>query len=185
MKPTETYDQRRYASQYALWGILNNKRNQLEQHPWPQGPAPSASLWCRVAPVPMEHPRGFLTVFAAVLGAATTSALGKLALEFLPFATLVVCALADPTARFVLAAQIPHHHACPVTHVFRVVTDRELFYQWEDVHVVREEVFVLFRTVDWGGAVAVATAVTAVGIIQHAELAVNLEFRHQVRILEE
>lgn len=66
----------------------------------------------------MVHPRGFLAVFAAVLGTAATTALGELALEFLPFAALVVCALADAAARFVLAAEVPHHHAGPVLHVF-------------------------------------------------------------------
>lgn len=94
--------------------------------------------------MPMVHPRGFLTVLTAVLGATTSSAFGKLSLEFFPFATLVVCALADPAARLVLAAQIPHHHACPVSHVFRVVTDGEFLHQREDVHIVREEILVFF-----------------------------------------
>ena len=104
--------------------------------------------WRRVAPMAMVHPRGFLAVLAAVFGPATTAAFCELPLEFLPFAALIVRALADTTARFILATEIPHHHTGPVPHVFRMVTDGELLNQREDVHIVREEVLILFREVD-------------------------------------
>lgn len=97
----------------------------------------------RVAPVAVVHPRGLLAVFAAVFGAAATSALGKLSLEFLPLATLVVGTLTNATPRLVLAAEVSHDHARPVLHVLRVVSDSELLHQGEDVDVVGKEVLVL------------------------------------------
>ena len=82
-----------------------------------------------------------LTLLAAVLGTAATSALGKLPRVLLPLSTLVVGALSDATPRVVFPAQVAHHHARPVLHVRGVVADRELLNQREDVVVVRELVF--------------------------------------------
>lgn len=91
---------------------------------------------CGVAPVAVVYPRGFLAVFAAVLGTAATAALCELALELLPFATLVVGALANPSTRLVLAAEVPHYHAGPVLHVLGVVSHGELLNEREDVHII-------------------------------------------------
>lgn len=121
------------------------------------------------------YPRGLLAILAAVLGTAATTTLGKLSLEFLPFAALVVRTLADATARLVLAAEIPHHHTCPVLHVLRVVTDSELLNQGKDVHIIWKKVFILLWLLDRRGA----------GVIQHVEFTVNLELWNKVRMLEE
>ena len=126
--------------------------------------------WSRVAPVAMVHPGGFLAVLAAVLGPATTTAFCKLPLELFPFAAFVVRALADAAARFILAAQVSHHHTRPVPHVFRVVSDGKFLDQREDVHIIREEIFILFRNVNGRGVAA--------GVIQHAELTIDLELWH-------
>lgn len=48
-----------------------------------------------VAPVAVIYPCCLLAVFAAVLGAPATAALGKLSLKLLPLATLVVSTLAN------------------------------------------------------------------------------------------
>lgn len=89
-----------------------------------------------MAPVTMVDPRTLLTLLAAVLGATAASALGKLALVFLPLATLIVGALANASSRVILPAEIPHHHTRPVLHVLGVVSNGELLDQGEDIEVV-------------------------------------------------
>lgn len=89
-----------------------------------------------MAPVAMVNPRSFLAVFAAVLGAAAASALGKLALEFLPLAALVVRTLTNAASRLILAAEVSHDHAGPVLHVLRVVPNGELLNQGEDIDII-------------------------------------------------
>jgi len=89
----------------------------------------------------MIYPSILLAFLAAVLGSPTSSALGELPCEFLPFAALVVCALSDPAPCVVLSTEIPHHDACPVLHVLRVVDDSELFNKRENVEVVGLEIF--------------------------------------------
>lgn len=130
--------------------------------------------WRGVAPVTMIHPRGFLTIFAAVLGAAATATLGKLSLELFPFTALVVCALPNATSRLVLAAEIPHDDASPVLHVFGVMTHRKLFHQGEDVDIVRKHVLLLFL---WRFD-------RRRSFFQHLKFTVDFELRHEVRVLE-
>jgi hypothetical protein len=96
----------------------------------------------RVAPVAVVHPRGLLAVFAAVFGATAAPTLGKLSLELLPLATLVVGTLTDATSRLVLAAEISHDNARPVLHILRVVSNGELLHQGEDIDIVGEQVLV-------------------------------------------
>ena len=84
------------------------------------------------------HPRGFLAILAAILGTTASTTFSKLSLEFFPFAALVVCALADAAAGLILTAEIPHHHTCPILHIFGMVADGEFLNQWEDVDIIRE-----------------------------------------------
>ena len=130
----------------------------------------------RVAPVAVVDPCGFLAIFAAVFGATAATTLGKLPLELFPLATLVVSALADATSRFVLAAEVPHHHARPVLHVFGMVADGELFYQRKDVDIVGQQVLVLFLRVRNRGR--------RLGVVQQVHLPVDLEFGNKVGTLE-
>jgi hypothetical protein len=88
----------------------------------------------------MEDPGTLLALFTAVLCPSAASALGKLSGVFFPFSALVVRALSNPAFRVILAAEITHYHACPVLHLWRMMSDGELLNQWEDVEVIWLEV---------------------------------------------
>jgi len=94
--------------------------------------------------MPVEHPSTLLAFLAAVLRPPASATFGKLPCELLPFTTLIVCTLSDPTTAVVLAAQISHHNSCPVLHVLAVVSDSKLLDERENVEVVWEEVFFFF-----------------------------------------
>lgn len=87
--------------------------------------------------MPVEGPCTLLTIFTAVFCPSTTPTLSELPRVFLPFPTLVVCALTDAASRVVFAAQIPHNDTCPILHVGAVEAHSELLDQWKDVQVVR------------------------------------------------
>lgn len=129
-----------------------------------------------MAPVAMVNPRSFLAVFTAVLGAATASAFGKLALEFLPLAALVVRTLTNAASRLILAAEVSHDHAGPVLHVLRVVPNGELLNQGEDIDIIGQQVLILILELNRGRRVCV--------VIKEMQFPVDLESRHQVRALE-
>ena len=93
-------------------------------------------LASRDTPVAVEDPGALLALFAAVLGASASPALGELPCVFFPPPTLVVGTLPDATTGVVFSAQVAHNHAGPVLHVRCVVTDGELLDQREDVEVV-------------------------------------------------
>lgn len=95
----------------------------------------------------MERPRALLTFFAAVFGAAASSALGKLPCKFFPLATLVVGTLSDASSGVVLAAQVPHHHASPVLHIRTVVANGELLHEGKQVEVVGQKVLLVVQLV--------------------------------------
>lgn len=91
----------------------------------------------------MEGPSTLLTLFAAILGTSTASALSKLTGVFLPLAALVVGALSDAAPRVVLPAEVPHNNSGPVLHVRAVVSHCKLFHQGENVEIVWEEELLL------------------------------------------
>jgi hypothetical protein len=93
----------------------------------------------------VEDPCTFLTFLAAVLRSPASSAFGKLPCELLPLPTLVVRTLPYSTPTVVLAAQIPHYNSSPVLHILTVVSNCEFLDEREDIEVVWEEVFFLFR----------------------------------------
>lgn len=75
-----------------------------------------ASFGCD-APEAVAPPGPFLTLLAAVFGSPAATAFGELAGILLPLPAFPICALADATARLVLAAQVAHDNAGPVLHV--------------------------------------------------------------------
>lgn len=91
----------------------------------------------------VEGPRTLLALFAAVLGAAATAALSKLASVLFPFPALIVGALADTAPCLVFPAQVPHNDPCPVLHVCAVVSYGELLDQGEYVHIIRQKILFL------------------------------------------
>lgn len=84
----------------------------------------------------MAWPRLSLAFLAAVFRPATSPALGKLPHVLLPPTAFIPRALPNATFRLILAAEIPHHHACPILHVFRVMTNSKLFDQRRYVIVI-------------------------------------------------
>jgi hypothetical protein len=92
---------------------------------------------------PVVDPCTLLALFAAIFGATATAAFGKLSRELLPLATFIIGALSDASLRVIFPAQIPHDDARPVLHIFRMVPHSELFYQREDIEVVRLEIFLI------------------------------------------
>src|ERR1700760_1094224 len=94
------------------------------------------SLRRLLAPMSMVQPSALLALFAAILGSPATSALGKLSCELFPLAALVVRALSDTSAGVVFAAEISHDYSGPVLHVRRVMANRKLLDQGENVEIV-------------------------------------------------
>jgi hypothetical protein len=129
-----------------------------------------------MTPVAVVNPRSLLTVFAAVLGTAAATAFGELALELLPFATLVVSALTNTTSRLVFAAEVSHDHTGPVLHILRVVPNGELLNQREDINIIRQQVLVLLLDLNRRRRVCI--------LIKEMQFPVNLEFWHEVGALE-
>ena len=133
----------------------------------------------------MVHPRALLTLLAAVLGPTAPTALGELSRVALPLAAPIVRTLSDAAAVVVLAAEVAHDDPGPVLHVVRVMPDRELLHQREDVKVVRQEILlhrlVVLVLVDASGPGGGGSA--SVGV-QQVEFLADLEPGHEVRVLK-
>jgi len=129
-----------------------------------------SSWWWRMAPVAMAWPGLALTLLAAILSAAASTTLGKLASELFPFAAFVPCALPDTSFGFVLSTEISHDYTSPVLHVLRVMTNGELLHQWKDVVIIRLKEFlhVILVFLNWGGR-------TRGRAIKHLEFAIDLK----------
>jgi hypothetical protein len=97
-----------------------------------------------MAPVSMEYPCTLLALLAAVFRSTAPPALCELSLELLPPPALIVGTLPNATARIVFPAQVPHHDTCPILHILGMVANREFFHQWEDIEIIRQEIFFLF-----------------------------------------
>jgi hypothetical protein len=91
----------------------------------------------------MEGPRALLAFLTAIFGPPTPTALGKLAGEFFPFATLVVGTLPYTSSRIVFPTEVPHDDSCPVLHISTMVSHGELFDEIEDIEVIRQKIFLL------------------------------------------
>jgi len=112
-------------------------------------------VWCRSrfgvllsssnTPMSVEDPSTFLALFAAVLRPPTPSAFRKLPCKLLPFPTLIVCTLPYASSWIIFPAQVPHHNPSPVLHILTVVSYCELLDQWEDVKIIWQKIFFLFR----------------------------------------
>lgn len=131
----------------------------------------------RDAPVTVERPSTFLALLAAILGTATSTALGKLAGVLLPLAALVVSALSDAPSGVVLAAEVPHHNTGPILHVGAVVPDCELFNERKEVELVGQQVLLVI-------GILVVDLRDILLAVEHGKLFANLESRDEVALLE-
>lgn len=131
-----------------------------------------------LTPVAVIDPSIFLTVLAAIFGAPAASTLGKLASIFLPFATLIVRTLADPSTRVVFAAQISHHYAGPILHILRVMTYGKFLDQREDVEIVGQQIL-------FGNGFIQRQNVSARSIVvQQLQFGTDLQLGNEVRSLK-